>query len=148
MPPVENVEIDQKEKTFVPHVLPLIRGQKVDIVNSDGILHNVHAYADGETLFNAAMPPFRKHYITEVNTDGPMMVSCDVHHHMRAWIVPLDTPHFAVSRETGLFSIEGIPEGTYTIRAWHELFGTLEQTVTIKPGTAKTPVLFKFTAPE
>lgn len=143
-PPEDSPELDQKEKTYKPHVLPIISGQKIDIVNSDGILHNVHAYAADKTVFNLAMPPFRKHAVMEVPPQGVTMVACDVHRHMRAWVIPLDNPFFAVSRETGLFSIKGVPAGTYKIRAWHEIFGTVEQTITVKDGEAKTPVVFKF----
>ncbi|MFQ5670085.1 MAG: hypothetical protein ACE5HD_06140 [Acidobacteriota bacterium] len=144
--PSTPAELDQKEKTYVPHVLPILQGQKVDIANTDGILHNVHAYAGDDTVFNLAMPPYRKHATMEISTDHVVMIACDVHHHMRAWIFPVDNPFFSVSRQSGLFSIEGVPAGTYTIEAWHEVFGALQQTVTVKEGTAKTPVLFKFQA--
>jgi len=138
-------ELDQKEKTFVPHVLPVVRGHSVDFVNSDQILHNIHAYQGDTTLFNTAMPFQGQRLPFEIQEEaGELEVVCDVHKHMRAWIVVRDNPFFAVSKETGLFSIEGVPAGTYTVRAWHEVFGELEQTVTILEGDEKTPVLFKF----
>lgn len=138
-------EIDQKEKTFVPHVLPIVRDQKVQFVNSDRILHNLHAYDGQKTLFNTAMPLQNQHLSVRIATEGDtVMVSCDVHKHMRAWILLRDNPYFAVSKESGLFSIPDVPSGTYTIRAWHEVFGTLEQTITVKDGPAKTPVIFTY----
>lgn len=140
--------MDQVEKTYIPHVLPVRRGQKIDIANTDGILHNVHAYGGEDTLFNLAMPPFRKHAVMDIDTSEIVNIVCDVHRHMQAWIFPVANPFFAVSRESGLFTIEDVPAGTFTVRAWHELFGTLEQTVTVKVGDAKTPVIFKFKVPE
>lgn len=146
-PAERSAELDQREKTFVPHVLPIVRGQIVDFVNSDQILHNIHAHNGDTTLFNTAMPFQGQRLPFTIEADGEVvMVRCDVHHNMRAWIVLRDNPYFGVSRESGLFSIEGVPAGTYTVRAWHEVFGTQEQTVTIKAGDEKTPVIFKFQA--
>lgn len=148
-PPAEPAVLDQREKTFVPHVLPILKGQQVKVLNSDGILHNLHGYNGKITLFNMAMPAFRKEVAMDIATEDAQevaMMACDVHSHMRAWIVIRDNPFFATSPESGLFTIESAPEGTFTIRAWHEKFGSLEQRITVKPGDEKTPVIFKFQA--
>lgn len=146
-PSDQQTELDQKEKTFVPHVLPILRGQTVQFVNSDQILHNIHAHHGEATLFNTAMPFQGQRLPYTIEADGDVvLIKCDVHNNMRAWILLRENPHFGVSKESGLFSIEGVPAGTYTVRAWHEVFGSQEQTVTIKDGAEKTPMIFKFQA--
>jgi hypothetical protein len=62
---------------------------------------------------------------------------CDVHPWMSAYAGVLDHPFFSVSNDKGEFEIKNLPPGTYTIEAWHEKFGTLTQTVTVKPGETK-----------
>ncbi|MFQ5527575.1 MAG: hypothetical protein ACE5GX_15095 [Thermoanaerobaculia bacterium] len=145
--PSEPAELNQKEKTFVPHVLPVVKGQPVEFVNSDLILHNIHAFDGETTIFNTAMPFQGQRMPVNLESDDDVVkVTCDVHKNMQGWVLLRDNPFFGVSKETGLFSIEDVPAGTYSLRAWHEVFGTIEQTITVRDGEEKTPVIFKFEA--
>jgi plastocyanin len=123
--PAEAAVIDQHGCQYVPHVLGVMAGQKVRILNSDGLLHNVHALPKVNKEFNMAMPASRTE--TEVSFDQEevmFQVKCDVHPWMGAWIGVVTHPFFAVTGTDGLFRLEGLPAGSYEIEAWHERLGT------------------------
>ena len=146
--PTEPVVVDQKGCNYTPHIIGVMVGQPVKILNPDGTLHNVHALSKVNQEFNMAMPKFR----TEVSKsfDKPefmFAMKCDVHPWMSAWISVMPTPFFAVTKEDGKFEINGLPDGTYTIEAWHEKLGTKTTTVTITGGAAQTAD-FTFAAPK
>ncbi len=130
--PAEMVILDQKGCHYVPHVLGVQAGQSVQIVNSDATLHNVHAVAKTNREFNAGQP-IQGMKMTHTFTAKEVMVpfKCDVHGWMNAWVGVLDHPFFSVTGRDGAFSLKGLPPGTYTIEAWHEMLGTETQTVTI-----------------
>ena len=70
-------------------------------------------------------------------------VKCDVHPWMTGWVAIFDHPYFAVTADDGTFAIKGLPDGTYTLQAWHERFGTQSQKVTVKDGKATADWTFK-----
>jgi plastocyanin len=139
--PSTAVVLDQKGCRYVPHVLGAQVGQRVEIVNSDPTLHNIHAVPMSNREFNTGQPiPGMKH--THQFTAREVMVpfKCDVHPWMRAYIGVLDHPFFAVTSANGSFELKGLPPGTYTVEAWHETLGSQTQMVTIgakETGTAE-----------
>jgi hypothetical protein len=56
-------------------------------------------------------------------------------------------PYFGVTDGAGVFKIAGVPAGRYTIRAWHERFGWVNENVEVKPGATAT-VDFTYTGAE
>jgi len=137
-PPKEAAIMNQQNLTYVPHVLPILVGTTVDFVNSDGLLHNLHAYMRGETLFNIAMPKFLKKKSMVLQKEGPVLLLCDVHREMSAYIVVLQNPFFALTNEEGNFTIKDIPPGSYTVRAWHENLKPQSQEVKLMEGASAT----------
>ncbi len=145
--PAEPVVIDQKGCMYTPHVLGVMAGQPVKILNPDGTLHNVHALPKVNPEFNLAMPKFR----TEVEKtfdkeEGMFPIMCDVHPWMGAWITVVAHPFFNVTKEDGKFTLADLPAGTYEIEAWHEKLGTQKQTVTLADGESKE-INFTFSKP-
>ena len=145
--PADAVVIDQKGCNYDPHVVSVMVGQKVKILNPDGTLHNVHAMSKVNQEFNMAMPKFR----TEVEKafDKPefmFAMKCDVHPWMNAWVTVMPNPFFAVTKADGKFEIKDLPAGTYQIEAWHEKLGTKTVSVTVTDGAAATAD-FTFAAP-
>ncbi len=138
-------ELDNNNCRFVPHVQAAAVGTKIQIINSDPILHNTHSYLDGaKTLFNLALPLQGQKIKRKLKKPGIVSVKCDAGHTwMSAYIVVSENPYFAVTDESGAFAIEDIPPGTYTLKAWHETLGTQVTEVTIKPNE-NTPVSFNF----
>lgn len=145
--PKEPVVMDQKGCQYRPHVMGIQIGQSFRILNSDGILHNVHSLPKVNKPFNMAMPANRTEATsTFEKEEGIFQVKCDVHPWMNAWIAVLTHPFFSVTGKDGKFTLSGLDPGTYEIEAWHEKLGVQKATVTLAGGETKTQA-FKFTAP-
>jgi plastocyanin len=138
------VKFDQKGCDYVPHVLAFPAGSTVDIVNSDGILHNIHTYSTKNPSFNMAQPKFKKVIQQKVDQPEVIRVTCDAHGWMHGWWVATDTPFFAVTDAKGNYTIAGVPAGNYDVEVWQEKLGTQDQKVTVKDGgTATTNFMMK-----
>lgn len=142
-PPAEPAVVDQLDCVYRPRVLVAMEGQKVLVRNSDGTLHNVHAYGVKPT-FNRAQPP-RGPALEAIfkHESDVVKLKCDVHPWMISHVVYSKSPHFAVTGPEGRFELEAVPAGTYTLQAWHERFGTKAQRVTVeRDGVAKVTVRY------
>jgi plastocyanin len=146
--PKEAFVMDQSGCQYKPHVFALQVGQELKVLNSDGVLHNVHALPKVNGQFNMAMPGTRKdaeHTFDKAEPD-PFQVKCDVHPWMTAHVAIFDNPFFGVTKEDGKFKLSDLPAGTYEIQAVHEKLGSKVEKVTVADGETKT-VDFKFSAP-
>ena len=145
--PKDPVVMDQKGCKYNPHVMGVMVGQPFKVLNSDGVLHNVHALPKVNKSFNMGMPPDRLEAIeTFTKEEGTFAIKCDVHPWMQAWVRVFSHPYHAVTRDDGKFSLSGLEPGTYEIEAWHEKLGTQTQTVTVGAKESKA-IAFKFAAP-
>jgi plastocyanin len=145
--PTTPVTMDQDGCQYKPHVLGVMVGQPFKVLNSDGILHNVHALSKVNASFNMAMPPTRKEAEhTFGKAEGMFTVKCDVHPWMQSYVGVFSNPFFAVTGSDGKFTIKDLPAGTYQIEAWHEKLGTQKATVTVGASDTKTES-FKFSPP-
>lgn len=146
--PSEPVVIDQNGCIYKPHVLGARVGQSIEILNSDGTLHNIHAKPKINKEFNKAQPKFKKKLTVSFDKAEVMIpFKCDVHPWMSAWIGVLDHPFFTVTGENGSFTISGLEAGTYTVEAWHERLGKQTSTATIKTDETVN-IDFTFTPPK
>jgi plastocyanin len=145
--PTESAKIDQQNCRYHPHVFGMRVGQKLEIVNSDPTLHNIHAMPKNNTEFNNGQP-IQGMKMDHTFTAKEIMVpfKCDVHGWMNAYVGVLDHPFFAVTDDEGKFDIKGLPPGTYTIEAWHEKAGATTQSVTIGAKETKE-ITFTLKAP-
>lgn len=132
--PDSPVTLDQKGCRFSPHVALVGRKQPLRILNSDGVLHNVHLYAKKNEPFNRSMPGEMKELDVTFNYSERMHVGCDIHRWMSGWIVVARHPYYAVTGKDGAFRLEGVPPGTYTIEIWHEKLGKQRAEVAVTPG--------------
>lgn len=145
--PKTPVTLDQKGCVYVPHVMGIMVGQAYRILNSDGILHNVHALPKVNRGFNRPMPATVKE--TTANFDkaeSVFQIKCDVHPWMSAYVGVFTHPFFYATSTDGRFTLSGLDPGTYEITAWHERLGTQTATVTVAANEKKTQN-FKFTLP-
>ena len=132
--PAEAPVLDQVGCEYMPYVLGVRANQKFLIKNSDPTLHNVHATpkaGGGNAGFNFAQPV--KGMTTEKSFSAPEVAirfKCDVHPWMFAYVGVFDHPYFAVTDKDGNFKISGLPNGKYTIEAWHQRTHRLESGLT------------------
>jgi plastocyanin len=131
--PSSNPTIDQKGCVFIPHVIAVPTNSTIDILNSDDVMHNVHAYAMKNSPFNEGVTGGGKLPKTfEFKEVVPL--KCDVHKWMTAFIVVKDNPYYAVTDESGNFKIDNVPPGTYKLQAWQEKLGKKVSDVTVEAG--------------
>ncbi len=118
---------------FEPRVQVAKRG-KVDILNSDPVLHNSHGYYGKATAFNVALP-FKDAQVTKIlKRNGVVRTDCDAHGWMLGWVVVVPNPYFMQTGADGNFMIDGVPPGDYTMIVWQESVGEKEIPITIQAG--------------
>jgi len=126
----------QKDLNFVPALLPVQVGTKVTFPNLDDTYHNIFSFSPAKRFdlgrYRADETP-----IPSVVFDVPGLVTlrCDIHEHMRALILVLDTPYFAMSDSEGRFRLSGLPAGHYTLKAWISSKTTLARPVELASGS-------------
>ena len=129
---LKKVKLDQNGCEYSPHVLAFPAGTTVEVLNPDGILHNVHSYSKVNTPFNMAQPKFKKTLDVKVDKPEAVEVKCDVHGWMHGWLVATESPYVAVTDKSGSFKLDNVPPGSYTVELWHEKLGKSTQKVTVK----------------
>ncbi len=145
--PQTPVVLDQNGCMYKPHVMGIMVGQTYKILNSDGVLHNIHTLPQINPSFNKGMPPTLKEATTVFNKpEGVFHIKCDVHPWMSAYIAVFTNPFFSTTGTDGKFTISGLDPGTYEITAWHEKLGTQTASVTVGAGETKAQN-FKFAVP-
>lgn len=131
--PVKQVE--QKDLTFIPALLPIQVGTKVEFPNLDDTYHNIFSYSPAKRFDLGRYRPDERPIPSEVfNTPGLVTLRCDIHEHMRGLILVLDTPYFVMTDTDGRFRLRGLPSGHYTLKAWTNSRTTREQPVELKNG--------------
>jgi len=139
--PSAHAVLDQKNRVFVPHVLPILKGTTVDILNSDNELHNVNSPI-GPTKFNIAMASFRKKTEQVFDKIGVHPLICNVHPEMSAFVIVLQNPHFTKASQDGSFKLPNVPAGSYTLEAWDEQRKTKSVQVTVDGATTTANITF------
>ena len=131
------VELDQKGCEYTPQILAVQTGQKIEIKNSDPVLHNVHdvpTVAGNQEQNMAQMPGGPQLSFSFTKPEEFLKFKCDVHPWMFAWVSVFDHPYFAVSAKDGTFKIANVPAGKYTLKAAHRKAGTATQEIEVKDG--------------
>jgi plastocyanin len=129
---LKKVQLDQNGCQYHPHVLAFPAGSTVEVLNPDGILHNIHSYSKVNSAFNMAQPKFKKTLEVKIDKPEPIEIKCDVHGWMQGWLVATDSPYAAVTDDSGNFKLTDVPAGTYTVEVWQEKLGKSTQKVTVK----------------
>lgn len=144
--PKTPVELSQKGCMYTPHVIALMAGQNLAVVNADKTTHNIHPVPKNNREWNKSQqvgaPNIEDAFARE---EVSIPVKCNIHPWMKSYIAVFKNPYFQVTGANGSFDLKNLPPGTYTIEAWHEKYGTSDQTVTIGPKESKA-VSFTFKA--
>ncbi|OGW08672.1 MAG: hypothetical protein A2W77_09470 [Nitrospinae bacterium RIFCSPLOWO2_12_39_16] len=131
-PPKEHLVMDQKNLTFTPHVMPILIGTTVNFINSDDVLNNIFTPSWAGRKFNLGTYP--KGIVRSFTFDrlGEVVILCNIHPEMEAYIFVLSNPFFAVTDKTGKFTISGVPSGKYTLKTWHERLKPQTKQISVK----------------
>jgi plastocyanin len=128
-------QVTQKDLTFVPSLLPLRVGTKVEFPNLDDTYHNIFSYSPAKRFDLGRYRPDERPIPTEVfDKPGLVILRCDIHEHMRGLVLVLNTPYFVMTDTNGRFRLEGLPAGHYTLKAWVDSRTTREKPVELKGG--------------
>jgi hypothetical protein len=109
----------QEDLTFVPHVLPIVRGGEVVFPNGDPVFHNVFSLSRAAS-FDLGRYPRGESKTVHFDAPGVVKVFCHIHSDMSAVILVLDNPFFTSPGTDGRFAIEAVPPGDYRVTAWHD----------------------------
>jgi plastocyanin len=138
-PPAQDVALDQQGCIYVPHVLGIMVGQTLEVINSDFTTHNIHVMPKNNPEWNTSQPPGAAPLYKKFDHPEIMIpIKCNEHPWMKSYIGVVTNPFYAVTDTQGRFTIKGLPAGTYTIETWTATFGTQEKTVTVRSNEAAT----------
>ena len=126
------VSLPQKDLAFVPALLPVRVGTRVEFPNLDDTYHNIFSYSRPKRFDVGRYRPDERPIPSQVfDVPGLVTLRCDIHEHMRGVILVLDTPHFVVTDDEGNFRLSGVPPGRHVLKAWLSSRTTLERPVEV-----------------
>src|ERR1041384_2411055 len=128
-------EVAQKDLMFIPALLPIEVGTRVQFPNLDDTYHNIFSYSPPKRFDLGRYRP-EERPIPSVVFDQPGLVTlrCDIHEHMRGLILVLSTPYFVMTDTAGRFRLDKLPPGKYMLKAWIDSRTTREKPVELKDG--------------
>jgi plastocyanin len=130
------VQLPQKDLAFVPSLLPIRVGTRVEFPNLDDTYHNIFSYSPPKRFDLGRYRPEERPIPSEVfDVPGLVTLRCEIHEHMRGIILVLDTPHFVVTDPDGHYRLSGLPAGRYVLKAWLNSRTTLEKPVELEAGS-------------
>ena len=128
-------EITQKDLTFIPALLPVRVGTKVEFPNLDDTYHNIFSYSPAKRFDLGRYRPDERPIPSQVfDKPGLVTLRCDIHEHMRGLILVLSTPYFVMTDTAGHFRLSGLPAGHYMLKTWIDSRTTQERPVDLKNG--------------
>src|SRR5881396_1542145 len=128
-------QIAQKDLAFVPPLLPVRVGTRVEFPNLDDTYHSIFSYSPAKRFDLGRYRPEERPIPTQVfDKPGLVILRCDIHEHMRGLILVLNTPYFVMTDTNGHFRLDGLPAGHYTLKAWIDSRTTREKPVELKSG--------------
>jgi len=128
-------QVAQKDLTFVPALLPIRVGTKVEFPSFDDTYHSIFSYSPAKRFDLGRYRPDERPIPAQVfDKTGLVTLRCDIHEHMRGLILVLNTPYFVMTDTNGHFRLSGLPAGHYTLKAWIDSSTTREKPVDLKNG--------------
>jgi plastocyanin len=124
--------MDQRNETFIPHVLAVDVGTLVDFPNNDSTYHNVFSLSRPKR-FDLGRYARGRSKSVRFDRPGIVRVFCDIHSHMNAFILVFAHRYFAVTDAAGRYHIDNVPPGTYTLSAWFDGGIRDQRTITVAP---------------
>lgn len=120
-----------KSCRFEPHTQVAVANSTLEISSVDPVLHNTHLRMNEKTFLNIALPPQGRVIKKPLKRPGWLEVQCDAHKFMRSTIHVFSHPYFTLTDDNGNFEISDVPPGQYKLTLWHEVVGSVHQTVIV-----------------
>jgi hypothetical protein len=136
--PTRAVTITQKGCQYLPHVVPMLVNQELQVVNDDQTSHNIHPLAKINREWNKSQLPGTPPFSEKFDKPEFIPVKCNVHAWMHCTFAVLRNSHYVVSGGDGRFTLPNLPPGKYSVTAWHESYGVQTQEVTITGNETQT----------
>lgn len=121
--PTKSPVVDQKGLLFQPHITVVQQGSTVEFLNSDKVAHNVfwtNVGGNKKLGHNLGTWPQGEKRSFKFDNPGAVPLLCNVHPEMSGYVVVVPTPYYATTDKSGEYKIENVPDGSYTVTAWHE----------------------------
>ena len=137
--PMVGIEISQTKRQFQPHVTLITAGTPVTFPNFDTVRHHVYSFSPikaFELKLYAGVP----NVPVVFDKPGVAVLGCNIHDRMAAWVVVVDTPHFARSTDSGKARLEGVATGNYRLRVWHPALGVAGEAPVVAIAVGPTDV--------
>jgi len=134
LPPPATAVMDQRERKFVPQILPVQTGATVRFPNSDSVSHHVYSFSAAKrfALYLTKGKPGKDVLFDQ---PGVAILGCNLHDWMLGYILVLDTPYFTQTDAAGRATLANLPPGRYRLRVWHpriaDAASSLEREVTL-----------------
>jgi plastocyanin len=132
-PAPRRVVLDQRNMTFIPHVLGVPVGTRVEMPNNDRVFHNVFSFKDGKR-FDLGLYPVGTSRVVDFDKPGLSRIFCNIHPTMAAYVLAVPSSYVAVTDAKGRFEIAGVPPGQYEYQAWRPGAEIVKGSVTVVPG--------------
>jgi plastocyanin len=128
-------QVGQKDMAFVPALLPVLAGTRVEFPNYDSTYHNIFSYSPAKRFDLGRYRPDERPIPSVVfDVPGLVVLRCDIHEHMRGLILVLATPHYIVTDPAGGYRLDGLPPGHHRLKVWLDSRTTLERSVDLAEG--------------
>src|SRR5437660_12267077 len=128
-------QVAQKDLAFLPPLLPVQVGTRVEFPNLDDTYHSIFSYSPAKRFDLGRYRPEERPIPSELfDRPGLVTLRCDIHEHMRGLILVLGTPYFVMTDAEGQFRLTGLPPGHFTLKAWVDSKTTREQLIELKNG--------------
>jgi plastocyanin len=138
-PPRRAVVMDQRKRTFIPHVMVVQLGTTIEFPNNDTVYHNVFSFREGKR-FDLGLYPVGTTRREVMSKPGLVRLFCNIHSNMSAFIWVVENPYFCQTGEDGAFRLEGVPTGSYTVRFWHAKEGSTTHQLEVRAGATREDV--------
>jgi plastocyanin len=116
--PMSGVEIAQIRQQFSPQLTVVTVGTSVAFPNLDTVRHQVYSFSSAKT-FELKLYSGVPSEPVVFDKPGVVVLGCNIHDDMVAWVVVVDTPFYARTNLVGKAQVEGVPAGSFELRAWH-----------------------------
>lgn len=136
--PKQEYVMDQKDLTFLPHVLVVPEGATVAFPNNDKVDHNVFSLSRTKKFNFGSYQPGVSHSVT-FDKPGIVELRCDIHAEMKAYILVMKSPYYGLTDKNGVYKIDlsGLPAGQYKLKTWHEKLKSETMTVDLDGTSSK-----------